>query len=146
MLDCIHIYVFSSWKTIFKQSRQLLDTSLILGYLSSFSTSSYRNFDSFSIARWIDRDFFWILDSFSITGWSIEVGFCSIVSQYLSIHRDFFCMHCFSHVLHLSFLLSSTTSYFITFMHLYGFVVPPWSSLIIFMFLGWSFLVSCTLY
>ena len=126
MLDCIHIYVFPSWKTVFKQSRQLLDTSSILGYLSSFSTSSYRNLDSFSTARWIDQDFFWILDSFSIAGWSIEVGFCSIVSQYLSIHRDFFCMHCFSHVLHISFILSSIASCFITFMHFYGFFVNMW--------------------
>ena len=30
-------------------------------------------------------------------------------------------------------------------MHFYGFLVPPWSSLIIFMFLGQSFLASCTL-
>ena len=32
---------------------------------------------------------------------------------------------CFSHVLHLSIILSSIVSYFITFMHLYGFLVPP---------------------
>ena len=54
-------------------------------------------------------------------------------------------MHCFSHVLHLSIILSSIASCFITFMHLYGFLVPPWSSLIIFMSFGWSFLASCTL-
>ena len=54
-------------------------------------------------------------------------------------------MHCFSHVLHLFVILSSIASYFITFMHFYGFLVPPWSSLIIFMFLEWSFLASCTL-
>ena len=52
---------------------------------------------------------------------------------------------CFSHILHLSIILSSIASYFITFMHLYGFLVLPWSSLIIFMSLGWSFLASCTL-
>ena len=34
-------------------------------------------------------------------------------------------MHCFSHVLHLYFILSSIASCFITFMHLYGFLVPP---------------------
>ena len=49
-------------------------------------------------------------------------------------------MHYFSHVLHLSFILSSIASCFITFMHFYGFFVPPWSSLIIFIFLGWSVL------
>ena len=55
-------------------------------------------------------------------------------------------MHCFSHVLHLSIILSSIASYFITFMHLYGFLVPPWSSLVIFLFLGWSFIASCTIF
>ena len=30
-------------------------------------------------------------------------------------------------------------------MHFDGFFVPPWSSLIIFIFLGWSFIASCTL-
>ena len=30
-------------------------------------------------------------------------------------------------------------------MHLYGFLVPPWSSLIIFVSFGWSFLASCNL-
>ena len=55
------------------------------------------------------------------------------------------CMHCFSHVLHISFILLSIASRFITFMHFYRFFVPPWSSLIIFIFLGWSVLASCTL-
>ena len=31
-------------------------------------------------------------------------------------------------------------------MHLYGFLVPPWSSLVIFLFLGWSFIASCTIF
>ena len=53
-------------------------------------------------------------------------------------------MHWFSHVLHISFILSFVTSCFITFIHLYGFLVPPWSFLIIFMFLGWRFLASYT--
>ena len=66
---------FLSRKTVFKQSRQLLDTSSTPSYLSSFSTSSYRNLDSFSTARWIDQDFFWILDSFSTAGGSIELFF-----------------------------------------------------------------------
>ena len=54
-------------------------------------------------------------------------------------------MHYFSHVLLLSVFLSSIASCFVTFMQLYGFFVPPWSSLIIFMFLRWSILDSCTL-
>ena len=41
---------FSSWKTVFKQSRQLLDTSRQLGYLSSSLASFYCNLDSSSIA------------------------------------------------------------------------------------------------
>ena len=65
-------------------------------------------------------------------------------SQHLYLSRSS-CMHYFSHVLQLSFILSSIETCFITFMHLYGFLVPPWSSLIIFMFLGWSFIVSYTL-
>ena len=35
-------------------------------------------------------------------------------------------MHCFSHVLHLSFILSSIAFCFITFMHFYGFFVNMW--------------------
>ena len=41
---------FSSWKTVFEQSRQLLDTSRHLAYLSSSSASFNRNLDNFSIA------------------------------------------------------------------------------------------------
>ena len=126
MLACIHICVFPSWKTVFKQSWQLLVTSSTPGYLSSFSTSSYRNLDSFSTVRWINRDFFWILDSCSINrGWLL---FDSI-STPLDPSRfffSFFCMHCFSHVLHLSIILSSIAFCFITFMHFYGFFVNMW--------------------
>ena len=43
------------------------------GYLTSFSTSFYRNLDSFSTARWINQQTFWTLDSFSIAGRSIEL-------------------------------------------------------------------------
>ena len=42
----------------------------------------------------------------------------------LDLLRSFY-MHCFSNVLHISFILSSMTSCFITFLHLYGFFVPP---------------------
>ena len=54
-------------------------------------------------------------------------------------------MHCFSHVLHLSVILSSIAFSFIAFMHLYGFLVLPWSSLIIFIFFRWTFLATYTL-
>ena len=63
----------------------------------------------------------------------IEVGFFSIDSRNLLDQLRYPCMHfiflCFSHVLHLSIILLSIASYFITFLHLYGFLVPPWSSL-----------------
>ena len=125
MIDCIHVYVFSLlWKTAFKQYRQLLDTSQQLGYLSSSLAFFYRILASFSI----HRGSFWMLDRFSIAVQSIKVGFCSIAAQQL-LDPWSSCMHCFSHVLHLSFILSSIASCFIRFMHLYGFFVPPWSSL-----------------
>ena len=99
MLDCIHIYVFfSSWEIVFKQSRQLLDTSSTPGYLSSFSTSSYRNLDSFSTTRWVNRQNFWTLDSFSIAGGLIELLyylFCWIVPQQIldnCICRSLLCL------------------------------------------------------
>ena len=83
--------LFPSWKTVFKQSRQFLDTSSTPDHLSSFSPSSYRNLDSFSIARWIDRDFFWIFDSFSTVDGSIELplAFCWFVPR--QILENFIC-------------------------------------------------------
>ena len=65
---------FPSWKTDFKLSRHLLDTSLT-GYLSSFQTFSYPNLNRSSTTRWIDRESSWTVDSFSITGGSIEILF-----------------------------------------------------------------------
>ena len=76
---------FTSWKTVFKQFRQLLNTSSTLGYLSSFSSSSYCNLDSFSTTRWIDWDFFWILDSFSIVGGSIELLFLYLMVYFSTL-------------------------------------------------------------
>ena len=43
-----------------------LDTSLTPGYLSSFQTFSYRNLNKSLIARWINRESSWILDSWWI--------------------------------------------------------------------------------
>ena len=71
---------FVSWKTVFKLSRHLPDTSLTLGYLSSFQTFSYCNLNGSSTARWIDRESSWTLDSFSIAGGSIELLFCVFTS------------------------------------------------------------------
>ena len=66
----LHLYLCFS--LLEKQFLSNLDTSSTLGYLSSFSTSSYRNLNSFSTARWIDQQTFWTLDSFSTTSGSIE--------------------------------------------------------------------------
>ena len=69
----LHSYLyFSLLEKLFLSN---LDTSSTPGYLSRFSTSSYRNLDSFTTARWIDRDFFWTLNNFSIAGGSIELLF-----------------------------------------------------------------------
>ena len=95
----------------------------------------------------IHRETFCLANRSSTDSRSIEVDFCSIAAQqieFLDLSRSS-CMHCFSHVLHLFVILTSIASCFITFMYFYGFLVPPWSSLIIFMFLGRSFLASCTL-
>ena len=75
---------FSSWKTVFKQSRQLLGTSSTPSYLSSFSTSFYCNLDNFLTARWIDWQTFWTLDSVSTASGLIELLyylFCWIVPR-----------------------------------------------------------------
>ena len=123
MLNCIHICVF------------LIFEKLLLSNLNSCWTP----LDSYDIYRALSASFYRIIDSFSIhqeTFWMLD--------SFL-IHQDPLSCIIFSHVLHLSFILSSIASLFITFTHLYGFLMPPWSSLIIFMFLGWSFLTSCTL-
>ena len=86
---------FSSWKTVFEQSRQLLNTSQHLAYLSSSSASFNRNLDNFSIAlQSIEKVYV-----SSIALQSIELVFamdsCSIVvslyafkARHLSICRE----------------------------------------------------------
>ena len=121
----LHLYLCFS--LLEKQFLSNLDTSSTPGYLSrffSFSLSqSWYLLDNFSI----HRESFCLLDSFSITVRSIEV--CSIAARHLSISRD--PLACI--VFHMSciflIILSSIASYFITFMNLYGFLMPPWSSL-----------------
>ena len=120
---------FSYWKIVFRQSRHLLDTSQYLAYLSRFLVDFLSQSRHLSIARWIDRESSCSLDSFLTP---------------LDLSRSSY-MYCFSYVLHLSVILSSITSCFITFMHFYGFLLPPWLSLIIYMFLGWGFIASYTL-
>ena len=71
---------FPSWKTVFKLSRHLLDTSSTPGYLLSFQTFSYRNLNRSSTTRWIDQESSWPFDSFSIVGGSIELLFCVFAS------------------------------------------------------------------
>ena len=73
MFDCIHVCIFLFfWKTVFKQSRQLLDTSRYLAYLSNSSATFYRNLDSCLI----HRDTFCLVDSFS-TASSIHRASCT---------------------------------------------------------------------
>ena len=120
---------FSYWKIVFRQSRHLLDTSQYLAYLLRFLVDFLSQSRHLSIARWIDRESSCPLDSFSTP---------------LNLSRSS-CMHCFSYVLHLFVILSSIASCFITFIHFYGFLLPPWLSLIICMFLGWGFIASYTL-
>ena len=141
-LDCIYACVFIFFEKLFLSNLDSSSTPRLSIELFSCFLSQSRHL---SITRSIDRESFCPLNSFLIYVQSIEVGFCSIASRHLSIHRDSLAYICFSHVLHLSIILSSITSYFITFMHFYGFFVIPWSSLIIFIFIGWSFLTSCTL-
>ena len=92
----LHSYLcFSLLEKLFLSN---LDTSLTLGYLSSFSSSSYRNLDSFSTTRWIDQDFFWILDSFLTASGSIELplAFCWFVPRQIldsCIYRCWFSQH-----------------------------------------------------
>ena len=127
----LHSYLcFSLLEKLFLSN---LDTSSTPGCLSSSYAVSYCNFDTFSTGWWIDWESFYPLDSFSI-----HRGWLDSISTPLDRSRSS-CMHCFSHVLHLSFVLSSIASYFITFIYLYRFFVPSWSSLIIFMFLGEAF-------
>ena len=67
----LHSYMcFSFLEKLFLSN---LDTSSTPRYLSSFSTSSYRNLNSFLTARWIDRQTFWTLDSFLMASGSIEL-------------------------------------------------------------------------
>ena len=73
---------FSSWKTVFEQSRQLLNTSRHLAYLSSSSASFNRNLDNFSIA----------LQSielvFAMDSCSIVVSLYAFKARHLSICRE----------------------------------------------------------
>ena len=120
MLDCIHICVFPFLKNYF----QAIST---LGYLSRFSTSSYRNLDSFSTVRWINRDFFWILDSCSIDrGWLLFDSISTPLDPSRFFFSFFACIVFYMFFIFLSFILSSIASCFITFMHFYGFFVNMW--------------------
>ena len=82
---------FLSWKTDFKLSRHLIDTSSTPSYLSSFQNFSYRNLNKSSKARWIDLESSWTHDSFSITGGSIELLFY----VFASFLESFICRSCF---------------------------------------------------
>ena len=89
---------FPSWKTVFKQSRQLLDTSSTPGYLSSSWAFSYHNLDRSSIAGGSIKK----VPGPSITGGSIELLFlclCFVPRHFLD---SCICRCCFSRHLYLS--------------------------------------------
>ena len=94
-VTCLIAFIFMffpSWKTIFKQSRQFLDTSSTPSYLLSFSTSSYHHLDSFLTARWIDRQSFWPLDSWWIDRASLlsfQLNWSLINPQQLHLSKPF---------------------------------------------------------
>ena len=142
MLDCIHICVFPLLKNCFKATstdpRHLSIPGLSVELFSCFLSQSRH----LLIARSIDRATFCPLDRCSIAGQSIKVGFCSIVSRHLSIHWDFF-LHALFFTCFASFCYLVVHS--ILFHYIHAFLWFPCAPLIIFMFLRWSFLTSCTL-
>ena len=135
MFDCIYVCVFLFFEKLFLSNLDRFSTPLdrLLSIKPSFFLSRQKliQFQSIKLSGFC-------LDSFStnsqsikklsicsIAVQSIKVSLCSIASrQLLDLSRSS-CMHCFSHVLHFSFILSSITSCFITFMYFYGFLLPP---------------------
>ena len=122
IVDCIHICIFLFFEKLF------------LSNLDSFSTPLKRLLSIEALfllvsievnAISIHQETFCLLDRCLIAVRSIKVGFYSIAARQLLDLLRSSCMHRFSHVFHLSFILSSIASCFITFMHLYGFFVPP---------------------
>ena len=79
-----------------KRFLSYVDTSSTPGYLLSFQTFSYNNFDRSSTARWIDQESSWTFDSFSIASGSIKILFLYLcfVPQYLL--DSCICRCCFS--------------------------------------------------
>ena len=86
MFDCIHICVFLFSKNCFKAistaPRHLSIPSLSVEPFCCCLSQSLQ----LSIARWIDQESFYPLDSFSIIVRSIEIYLTA--AQHLSIHQD----------------------------------------------------------
>ena len=122
-IDPWQISFYRAFLSLFSiESWQLPLLSRFLGLTSTISQQIGQSIEPKSCA-------ICLLDTSSTDLQSIEVGFYSIAArQFLDLLRPS-CMHCYSHVLHLSIILSSIASCFITFKHLYGFLVPSWSSL-----------------
>ena len=87
---------FLSWKTDFKLSRHLVETSSTPGYLSRSETFSYCNLDRSSTAGWIDRESSWTLDNFSIVGGSIKLLFLCLCLVPRHLLDSFIYRHCYS--------------------------------------------------
>ena len=84
-LDCIHACVFLFFEKLFLSNLDSSSTPRLSIELFNCFLSQSRHL---SITRSIDRESFCPLNSFLIYVRSIEVGFCSIASRHLSIHRD----------------------------------------------------------
>ena len=139
LFDCIQFCVFLFFKKLFLSSlttsRQIstdsyLSIPLDFFFLIDLNTSSIHQ----SFMKFVSIVSRQILDQSRIflSSWQIlDPSRLASVDSYSTTSRSIeILLHTlFSHVLHLSFIFSSIASCFITFMHLYGFLVPPWSSL-----------------
>ena len=132
MFDCIHVMFFSSWKTVFKQFQHLSTPSLSIELFSCFLSQSWH----LSIAKLINRETFYPIDS-SSTATFIHRGLLDTSrSVEILLHVLFFT--CFASFLYL-------VIHSILFHYMHAFIWILCTPLIIFMFLGWSFITSCTL-
>ena len=136
----LHSYLCFSflWKTVFEHLNNFLipldNFQSIKPLFSSCLDRSYCNLDPSRFLDFVSIASRQILDQSRnfLSSWQIlDPSRLASVDSYSTTSRSIeILLHTlFSHVLHLSFIFSSISSCFITFMHLYGFLVPPWSSL-----------------
>ena len=94
----LHSYL-SVFSLLEKRFLSYLDTSSIpprpLAICWAFKLYSYRNLNKSSIARWIDRESSWTIDSFSTVGGSIELLFLCLYFVPRHLLDGFICRRCF---------------------------------------------------